>query len=227
VFYGFDFMDAARYVAARQDFWGQAWLHFEEPNLDLSQLEFQKLVARTTVKFVQASRFLGVNALFPLPKTRLFNSGIMEVAQVRVKIFGESPKYRYGRVEEIKPNEYGTSPRFFFPRMGYLKVFEPPRQLIDLYEVKRKQFHDEYFSVDKIQAIKTREAAKLTKKSHLEYVNYVMAHVEDKNEKGDWIFKNEKGELSWSKIQSGPKGEWDLPNGTATRVKNAVVAKLT
>ncbi len=220
-------MDALRYVAARQDYWGQAWLHFEEPNLDLSQLEFQRVVARTTVKFIQASRFLGVNALFPLPKTRLFNSGIMEVAQLRVKIFGVNPKFRYGRVEEIKPNEYGSSPRFFFPKMGYVKVYEPPHQLIELYEKKRRAFHEDYFSPEKIQAIKAKEAAKLSKKSHLEYVNYVVAHVDDRNEKGDWVFKNEKGEVSWSKVQSGPKGEWDLSNATTTRVRNAVLAKIS
>lgn len=228
VFYGFDFMRAVRFVAARQQFWGQAWVHFDEPNIaDLSQLEFNRMVGRTVTKFTQAARKYGVNGILALPATRLMNSGVVEVAQCRVRILGEGRNYRYGRVDEIKPNEYGTSPRFFFPRMGYLKIRKPRQEWIDKYEAKRETFLSGYFSEDKINEME-KEQNKPKKLEAGDYANFVMEHLKDPDPElfpDGRGFLNEKGELSYSKIQAGPKGTWDLSTGTASRVKNNVAAK--
>jgi hypothetical protein len=226
VFYGFDFMRAVRFVAARQDYWGQAWVHFDEPNIaDLSQLEFNRLIGRTVTKFTQAARKYGVNGILALPATRLMNSGVVEVSQCRVRIMGESRNWRYGRVDEIKPNEYGTSPRFFWPRMGWLKIRKPNQAWIDLYEAKREKFLQGYFSDEKIAEME-KEQNKPKKLEPSDYAGFIIEHLKDPvlfpDQRG---FLNEKGELSFSKIQSGPKGTWDLSTGTASRVKNNVAAK--
>lgn len=227
VFYGFDFMRAVRFVAARADFWGQPWVEFDEPNIaDLSQLEFNRVVGRTVTKFTQASRKYGVNGLLCLPATRLMNSGVIEVAQCRIRILGEGKNFRYGRVDEIKPNEYSNSPRFFFPRMGYLKIMRADKDFIAAYEAKREKFLEGFFSDEKIDAME-KEQNKPKKQEASDYAKFVIEHLEDPTIFPDGRgFKNEKGELSYSKIQAGPKGEWDLSTGTASRVKNQVTAKL-
>jgi hypothetical protein len=216
---------------------GTPWLGFDEANVGLGHKEFMSLINRTVAKFVQMARFYGgVNSYWTLPLRKLFESNIMAVANVWIRITGKNDTYSWGKVYQIKPNEFKSNPPFRFKKRGTLKFRNPSndplwpdgKRVVDAYERNKMAYFLGHFKEDEVAAQEQKVLEKATVKPGLpELRDYVIAHINDKKEDGSYVFKNEKGELSYSKIMAGPKGSWLLSSGTATRLKSAVDAVLS
>lgn len=215
---------------------GAPWVGFDEANVGLGHKEFMSLINRTVAKFTQMARFFGgVNSYWTLPLKKLFESNIMSVANVWIRITGKNDNYSWGKVYEIIPNEFRSNPPFKFKKRGTLKFRNPSndplwpdgKRVIEAYETSKMAFFLGHFDEDEVAAQEKKALEKVKEKPDAkEYRDYVIAHIDDKNEDGSYVFKNDRGELSYSKIQAGPKGKWLLSGGTATRVKGAVEAAL-
>lgn len=138
VFMGSDFMRAVKQAP-----YG-SWVLFDEPNLAIGHRSFMNLVNQTVAKFVQASRFLGINAIFALPSADLMDTAVVRVAHARIHVTDRG----YGKVELIRHNQYEGGPRVRFPRLCMVRVGKPPVNLAHEYEAKRKDFHSSFFHED-------------------------------------------------------------------------------
>lgn len=143
VFLGSDFMNAVKAAAKG------SWILFDEPNLGIGHRTFMNIVNRTVAGFVQASRFLGVNAIFALPSADLMDTAVVRVAHIRIRVTARG----WGKVERIKHAEFEGGPRIRFKGMGTVKVGLPPRVFLDAYEDKRRAFHSEFFKSEGIAQI--------------------------------------------------------------------------
>ncbi len=229
-FLGSDFMDELMYLGELRKPWGSTWLDFDDANVGMGHKDFMNIINRTVAKFVQMARFYGgVNSIWNLPLKKLFESNIMAVATVWIRVVSKDSKntWAWANVHEIKPNEFSSSPPYHFPKVGTLKFRNPSndphwpegKEIVERYEEKKMAFFKRYFSSELLRQQEQEAIQKTKPKMRVEdYRDYVLGHLDE--------FKNDKGELSFSKIMAGPTGSWLLSSGTAGRVKSAVDATL-
>jgi hypothetical protein len=232
VFLGGDFMAAINDCAITQTTWGTSWVQFEEPNLSLGHRDFQTLINKTVAGFVQESRFLGVNAIFPLPIARLLDTAVVTVSQCRLILTGRNNKWAWIKAYRIKPNYFGRTPPYYYPKLKYkgegnvIKILNPAldpfvQTLVPEYEKKKLDFHRTFFNAERLRAVETKQLEKIFGKKDEDYEGYILQHPQE--------FQKD-GKLSYALIQTGgtgdKKGKWSLPGGTTSRLKNVVKSKL-
>lgn len=209
--------------------WGSTWLDFDDANVGMGHKDFMNIINRTVAKFVQMARFYGgVNSIWNLPLKKLFESNIMAVATVWIRLTGKTDNYSFANIHEIKPNEFSSSPPYHFPKLGTLKFRNPSndphwlegKKVVAGYEEKKMAFFKKYFSSENLRAQEQEAMQKTKPKMRVEdYRDYVLQHLDE--------FKKDNGELSYSKVMAGPKEQpWLLSSGTAVRVKGAVERAL-
>lgn len=235
-------MAAIKECARMRYRWGRSCVEFDEPNLNLGQRDFQKYVVKTVVGFTQASRFLGTNQGWALPAEDLMDCGIMRVAHIKIRITGRNERCAWGVVHRIKRNEFGNSPKYFYPKMGTLKIANPLlnaelKKEIDEYEDMRAAFHESFFDIEGLRHAEKQAMTEQTKKKITsdDYIAFVV-------ENPDLFVDRKTGELSYSMVQAGPDPElikklkltgelaenyrWNLSAGTTARVKNVASTML-
>lgn len=207
--------------------WGEAVLQYEEANLTIGARDFSKVVNKQVTGFAQGTRSIGVNANFPLPADILMDCNILRVAQIKTRITGRNDDWAWGVVHRIKPNEFGTSPRYFYPKLGTLKFKNPYRdkklaaELQEIEDMKQK-FLGVLFDSDKLREDEKEIVRKAVKKTpDQEYhINFVLEHPDD------FGWDPTTGEFSFKEIQSGPKGEWALGATSTSRIKNVAEKRM-
>lgn len=237
VFLGSDFMDELFRLGGLGLPFGIPQLDFDDANVGMGHKEFMSLINRTVAKFTQMARFYGgVNSWWNLPLRKLFESNIMAVANLWVRMVGKSwdLKWAWAKVHEIHPNEFKSSPPYLFPTLGTFKLRNPSMDLlwpegkavIERYEDKKLKFFKKHFVSSDLRAQEAATIAKVQpKKGPQDYIDYVIENLPD-------FMDNEKGEVSYAKIQAGPidletgKPKWLLSTGTASRIKNGVMRQL-
>jgi hypothetical protein len=202
VFMGSDFMKAVK--TARYG----SWVLFDEPNLAIGHRSFMNLVNQTVAKFVQASRFLGINAIFALPSADLMDTAVVRVAHARIHVTDRG----YGKVEYIRHNQYEGGPRVRFPRMCMIRVARPETNLAHEYEAKRKDFHASFFKEDALA--EAERVANAPPRKHLEdYVTEILRSPDE-----FYQGEGERRKLSTGRIA----GYFGISNSTASTVKERV-----
>jgi hypothetical protein len=214
---------------------GIPWLDFDDANVGMGHKEFMSVINRTVAKFTQMARFYGgVNSCWNLPLKKLFESNIMAVANLWIRMVGKSfdLKWAWAKVHEIKPNEFKSSPPYHYPHLCTLKFRNPSMdpqwpegaKVVKAYEDKKLTFFKKHFVSSDLRAQEEQAMVKAEpKKGPQQYIDFVLANLPD---------FMDQGELSFSKIQAGPldpdthKPLWLLSNGAASRVKGGVTRTL-
>jgi len=218
-------MGAVRDCALNQKHWGQSQVEFDETNITAGQRDFATSVNKTTVGFIQATRYLGVNPSFALPSSRLMDCEILEVAHVNVRITGRNDNWAWGSAYRIRPNEFSNSPRFFYPKMGTLKIANPLkvkdlREDLEYYEKIRDSFNRDFFKLEDMKAAEKRQKEKILPPAKFDYIGYVVQNPEK------FYDPKHPGQLKLGLVQAGPLGTWKLSAGKASQVKHTAQAQI-
>jgi len=224
VYYGSDYMDVVRKISREAKHPYRSCAQVEEPNLNLGARDFAKTVNKRVAGFTQATRSLGVNTTFPLPAEILMDCNILRVAQIKTRITGRNDDWAWGVVHRIKPNEFGTSPRYFYPKLGTIKIKNPYKdkrlcEELRIIEENKQKFLGEFFVSDDVRKEEQKDR-KPKEQTEFDHLGYVLEHPEE--------FLNPKNprELSYSRIQAGPNGTWNMGSTKASRIRNVAQLRL-
>lgn len=119
----------------------QSWLVFDEPGVSLSHRTWQSEANRITTWFLQSSRYRRVSALFALPSLNLMDIAARTILTFQAIIFDRG----HARIYRVKRNQFGSNPDFYTYKLGSVRVGLPSKKLVDDYEFKRREWHEEFF----------------------------------------------------------------------------------
>src|SRR5213594_1001672 len=118
-----------------------SWVLYDEPGVTMSHRAWMSEANRIVTWFLQSSRYRRVNALFCLPALPLMDIAARTILSFQALILDRG----IARVYRIRRNQFGSSPAYFTHRLGTVKAGFPSRELVEAYEKRRREWHENFF----------------------------------------------------------------------------------